>query len=93
MNSETKNQTDIDILINQIDDYFTSLEQLSEQNPDEYRKYINRNKFPSAPSVQSNENLIIEEHIETGCCTLFKNCFNYLKSWTYHQYQNTMYLA
>ena len=76
MNIEIENQSDIDIIYNQLDEYFTCLNQLLELNPDAYKSYIERDNVLIIPKTKSTD--LIKKPTETGCFTMIKNCFNFL---------------
>ena len=78
MNIEIENQIEIGEIYNQLDEYFTYLNQLLELNPDAYTSYIESENFLTIPTTKSTDS--IKKPTETGCFTMFKNCFNFLRN-------------
>ena len=77
MNIEIENQIGINEIYNQLDEYFTDLNQLRELNPDAYISYIESENILTIPTIKSTD--LIKKPTETGCFAIFKNCFNFLR--------------
>ena len=78
MNIEIENQIGINEIYNQLDEYFTDLNQLRELNPDAYMRYIESENILKIPTIESTD--LIKKPTETGCFAILKNCFNFLRN-------------